>query len=184
MILRLVDRRTDPDTDRYDWSEGGAGAELLAGLVGQLGQPDWEIDVVLVSDEAMARLNEDFRKAPGVTDVLSFSYLQGTGPGPADLVGGQGHALSNLWLDTLAESRENGIALSVGEVVLAPGFISERCRDNGWSLEHEIPLLLVHGILHILGWDHASEDETEAMRSVEEKILAVEGLPHPLRERS
>ena len=88
MILRLVDRRTESDTGQYDWLEGGARSELLAGLVGQLGQRDWGIDVVLVNDEAMARLNEDFRKAPGVTDVLSFSYLQGTGSGPADLVGG------------------------------------------------------------------------------------------------
>ena len=83
MILRLVDRRTDPAAAGYDWLEGGAGFELLGGLAGQLGRPDWEIDVVLVNDEAMARLNEDFRKAPEVTDVLSFSYLQGTGPVPA-----------------------------------------------------------------------------------------------------
>ncbi len=184
MILRLVDRRTESDTGQYDWLEGGARSELLAGLVGQLGQRDWGIDVVLVNDEAMARLNEDFRKAPGVTDVLSFSYLQDTGSGPADLVGGQGHAFSDLWLDTLAKSRENDVAQSVGEVVLAPRFIADRCRENGWSLEHEIPLLLVHGILHILGWDHTGEDETEAMQAIEEEILAAWGLPHPLRERS
>ncbi len=184
MILRFVDRRTGPDTVGNDWFAGGVRAELLARLAGQLGQPDWVVDVVLVDDEAMAKLNGDFRKTPGVTDVLSFSYLLETGPGPADLVGGQGHAFANLWLDTFAESKENETRQAVGEVVLAPRFIADRCRENGWPLEHEIPLLLIHGILHTLGWDHASADETEAMQAIEEGILAAEGLPHPLRERS
>ena len=184
MILRLVDRRTAADPVGYDWFAGGSRPELLAELAGQLGQPDWEIDVVLVDDDAMARLNEDFRKTPGVTDVLSFSYLQDTGCGPADLIAGQGHAFTNLWLDTYPESKENETHRTVGEVVLAPRFISDRCRENGRSLEHEIPLLLVHGILHTLGWDHPGEEETGAMQAIEEGILAAEGLPHPLRERN
>jgi len=184
VIPRLVDRRTGPDTVSDDWFTEGARPELLAALAGQLGHPDWKIDVVLVDDDAMARLNDDFRNTPGVTDVLSFSYLQQTGSGPADLTGGQGHAFSNLWLDTFSGSTEDESHQAVGEVVLAPRFISDRCRENGWSLEHEISLLLVHGILHTLGWDHTSEEETGAMQAVEEGILAAEGLPHPLRERS
>jgi probable rRNA maturation factor len=184
LILRLVDRRTGPDTVGNDWLAEGTPPGLLDGLAGRLGHPDWEVDVVLVDDEAMAGLNEDFRNTPGVTDVLSFSYLLETGPGQADLIEGEGHAFTNLWLDTYPESKENEVHQAVGEVVLAPRFISDRCRKNGWSLEHEIPLLLVHGILHTLGWDHNSEDETEAMRAIEEEILAAEGLPHPLRERN
>ena len=83
-----------------------------------------------------------------------------------------------------AVAPENDTTGVVGEVVLAPGFVTERCRRKGWPLEHEIPLLVVHGILHILGWDHASEAETVAMQAVEEEILFARGLPHPLRERS
>ncbi len=45
-------------------------------------------------------------------------------------------------------------------------------------------MLLVHGILHILGWDHASEEETAAMQVMEAGVLATAGLPHPLLERS
>ena len=184
MILRLVERRTAPDSVGYDWFAKGSRPWLPGGPAEPLGRPDWAVDVVLVDDESMAGLNEDFRKVPGVTDVLSFSYLQDTGPGLPDLARGQGCAFTDLWLDTLSVTREDGAAVTVGEVVLAPGFVADRCRMKKWSLEHEIPLLVVHGILHILGWDHANEGEAEAMQVVEEEILAAGGLPHPLRERS
>ena len=149
-----------------------------------LGRPDWGCDVVLVDDGIMAGLNEEFRNVPGVTDVLSFSYLQGAGSGEAVLKRGQGHAFSDLWLDSLVTEEESGQTQVVGEVVLAPRFIVDRCGEKNWPENHEIPLLVVHGILHILGWDHEGERETAAMRNVEAEILAVEGLPHPLLERS
>jgi len=184
VILRLVERRPLTETDPYDWIEGVGPNGLLTGLASSLGRPQWEVDAVLVDDLTMAGLNEGFRKVPGVTDVLSFSYLQVTGTGPPALAGGQGRAFTNLWLDTITSAPENGTAPSVGEVILAPGFVADRCNRQKWSLEHEIPLLLVHGLLHILGWDHANPEETEAMQAVEEKILAAAGLPHPLLERS
>jgi len=153
-------------------------------MVKTLGRPDWAVDVVLIDDETMAGLNREFRQKDGVTDVLSFSYLQVSGPGDPDLPGGQGHAFRNLWLDTLVRDHENESDRTVGEVILAPGFVAARCRERGWALDHEIPLLVVHGILHLLGWEHTSDKESEAMRTVEVGVLASAGLPHPLRERS
>jgi rRNA maturation RNase YbeY len=184
VILRLVERRPPTETDRYDWIEGLGPSGLLTGLADSLGRPEWEVDAVLVDDPTMARLNEDFRKVQGVTDVLSFSYLQETGTGSPDLAVGRGHAFSNLWLDTISSDLENNTVTSVGEVVLAPGFVADRCYRQEWPLKHEIPMLLVHGLLHILGWDHANPEQTEAMQAVEENILAAAGMPHPLRERS
>ena len=184
MILEWVDRRAGPETVMFEDFDERFRKDLLAGLAEPLGQPGWAVDVVLVDDEAMAGLNVDFRKTAGVTDVLSFSYLRDAGPSRPDLVGGQGRAFTNLWLDTFPVAPENGTTGAVGEVVLAPWFVTERCRRKGWPLEHEIPLLVVHGILHILGWDHESEAETVAMQAVEKEILSARGLPHPLRERS
>jgi rRNA maturation RNase YbeY len=184
VILQWVDRRTGPEVAQFDSFDEGFRKDLLAGLAEPLGQSGWAVDVVLVDDEAMAGLNEDFRKTPGVTDVLSFSYLRDAGSGQPELVGGQGGAFTNLWLDTFPLAPENDTTGAVGEVVLAPMFVTERCRLKGWPLEHEIPLLVVHGILHILGWDHESEAETVAMQAAEEEILSAGGLPHPLRERS
>lgn len=184
MILKLVERRSRPEALGYDWGPAGSPSALLAAVADPLGAPGWVVDVVLVDDQAMAELNRGFRQVSGVTDVLSFSYLQEAGPGAPDLAAGDGHARANLWLDMQAGDPENGSAPVVGEVVLAPGFVVRRCREKGWPVEHEIPLLLVHGMLHILGWDHADDRETEDMQAVEEKILAAVDLPHPLRERS
>jgi len=166
------------------WLPAGPRHGILTDLTGPLGRPDWTVDLVLVDDETMAGLNAEFRRVQEVTDVLSFSYLQESGPGDPDLPAGRGRAHHNLWLDTLDPEPENEPYQAVGEVILAPGFVADRCRDRGWVLEHEIPLLVVHGVLHILGWEHANEKESEAMRTVEEGILATVGLPHPLRERS
>ena len=184
MILRLVERRFPPLTNRYDWLGEVGPTGVLTRLAGSLGRPEWTADVVLVDDDTMAALNEGFRKVAGVTDVLSFSYLEDTGTGNPDLARGQGHAFANLWLDTISSGQENGPVPAVGEVVLAPGFVADRCLRKGWPWEHEIPLLVVHGLLHLLGWDHADVDQTEAMQATEETILAAGGLSHPLRERS
>ncbi len=184
MNLRLVERRTRPVPLGAAWDAEGFRTGLVARLAAGLGLPHWGCDVVLVDDGIMAGLNKDFRNVPGVTDVLSFSYLQGAGSGDAVLKHGQGHAYADLWLDSLAFAQENDQAQVVGEVVLAPGFIVERCGERNWPENQEIPLLVVHGILHILGWDHESDGETAAMREVEAEILAGEGLSHPLLEGS
>lgn len=184
MILRLVERWSDAAADSYDWHGGVGPTGVLSHLAESLGRPEWTADVVLVDDENMATVNEEFRQVPGVTDVLSFSYLEMNGTGDPDLREGQGYAFTNLWLDTVTSGQENGAAPAVGEVVLAPGFVADRCHRRGWSLEHEIALLTVHGLLHLLGWDHADADQTEAMQVTEENILATCDLPHPLRERS
>ncbi|MEN8007171.1 MAG: rRNA maturation RNase YbeY [Candidatus Krumholzibacteriota bacterium] len=184
MILRLVERRKHPAPLGAAWAAEGFQSGLPARLAAALGRADWGCDVVLVDDDIMAGLNLEFRNVPGVTDVLSFSYLQGAGEGEAVLRRGQGRAAADLWLDSLAAATGDGPTQVVGEVVLAPGFIVARCREKNWSEDQEIPLLVVHGILHVLGWDHQDERETTAMRNVEAEILAAEGLPHPLLGRS
>ena len=72
----------------------------------------------------------------------------------------------------------------VGEIVLAPVFISRRCRENDWPVDLEFPMLVVHGLLHVLGWDHLEDLERQAMQDIEEKVLGTVNLTHPLRQRS
>ena len=107
MILRFVERRILPGDEMDSWLQTGSRHRLLVGLAEPLGLPEWTVDVVLIDDRTMARLNEEYRQTSGVTDVLSFSYLQDTGTGEPDLVSGRGHAFINLWLDTLAGDLEN-----------------------------------------------------------------------------
>jgi probable rRNA maturation factor len=180
--LHLVERRRDRRQDPDPWAEGRAAWATCRALVDGLGQPDWRVDVVLLDDADMAELNRDFRGGDGVTDVLSFSYLETAGQGEPDLQAGEGDAATALWVEALTP--EEAAAATVGELVLAPAFVAGRCREQGWNVAHEWPLLIIHGCLHILGWVHETAAEREAMQAVEARLLAAQGLPHPLRERS
>ncbi len=182
MKLNLVDRRRNRRPEPDPWAAGRRAWPACASLAADLGGADWTVDVVLVDDRDMTELNRDFRGGDGVTDVLSFSYLESDGPGDPDLRAGEKEAAADLWVEALSPADAD--AATVGEIVLAPSFVDGRCRERGWSVDHEWPLLVVHGCLHILGWVHESADEREAMQAVEARLLASGGLPHPLRERS
>ncbi len=177
MIPRLVERRHLPEVKNLVLSQMG----IYEKMVADLGQPDWAFDLVFIEDDAMANLNSQFRSRASVTDVLSFSYLKQEGKGDCVLPVGLNGAPVDLWLDPLAEPGFQGQPVQVGEVVLAPGFITSRCQRQNWSVEDEFPLLVVHGALHLLGWDHQDQDEAVAMRDLEEKLLLACGLSHPLR---
>ena len=178
MILTLIDRRREP-------SPAAAAAlhapwRLLTELAAALGPVDWRIDLVLVDDGAMTDLNRAYRGADGPTDVLSFSYLlesSEAGQTPAARAGDRG-AHHDLWADPL--EADAGSAMLAGEVVLAPAFITGRCAERGWAPDHEMALLVVHGCLHILGWEHDEEAERRAMMDLETAVLRGCGLPHPL----
>jgi probable rRNA maturation factor len=163
------------------WRGPGAATGLLERVVAPLGQEDWTVNLVLVDDDRMADLNRAWRGGEGVTDVLSFSYLEEADAGDRDLAGGDRGAARDLRLDAGDGADGAGI---VGEVVLAPRFVRERCEREGWDVDAEWPLLVVHGCLHVLGWEHAADDERRTMRGIEAELLAAAGLGHPLRERS
>jgi probable rRNA maturation factor len=180
LILSLVDRRSAPGDDPT-WKDGGELALGAAALAARVGPSVWAVDLVLVDDAVMEQINRDYRGVAGVTDVLSFSYLLATGTGPPALAAGRDHAHCDLWLDAAEARVEGDGAPVVGEIVLAPAFVADRCRDKGWPAAVEFALLVVHGCLHILGWEHERTADSEAMRATEAGILGQFDLPHPLR---
>lgn len=186
MILNLVDRRTDRTLPEPTGDWFTQRLDRLKALAGQVGPDGWAVDLVLVDDEHMAGLNRRFRGHDGVTDVLSFSYLVEPAGGPVDLEAGRHHAACDLALDPsgFPAGAAAGEPAVVGEVILAPGFAVRRCEQNGWSVAGEIPMLVVHGLLHVLGWEHDDERKRQAMQDIEEAVLASRQLTHPLRPRS
>ncbi len=102
---------------------------LCAGTLEALGAEACEVTVVLVGDRAMRDLNRRFRGRDYVTDVLSFEYGGGGGSGVPFL----------------------------GEIVISPS--TALCQALRWGSTHdrEMRRLLVHGILHLLGYDHTSD---------------------------
>jgi len=175
MKLSLVDRRSDPGVLPLS-------SERLAGLVDGLGLPSWTLNLVLVSDREMAALNQRWYGGEGVTDVLSFGYLEESGPGQESAFGapqlaaGSGGAACDLWVPP----GEDLAGMTAGEVVLAPDFVARRALAEAGDLSTEWALLLVHGTLHILGWRHDEDDARRAMRAQEAKVLAGAGFTHPM----
>jgi probable rRNA maturation factor len=105
-----------------------------------------ELSIALVDDDEMAGLNEQYRGITGPTDVLSFG-CDDPCPTPGDE------------------------PITLGDVVIAPAVAERQAAERGHSVEHELDVLLVHGILHLLGYDHESDEDAEAMLSREAVIL-------------
>jgi len=106
--------------------------------------PECEISLTFVDVTEMEELHIKWMNEPGPTDVLSF---------PMDM----------------PESK--GEVVTLGDIVIAPAVAAQQASTAGHSLEHEIYILATHGLLHILGYDHADPDEEKVMFSLQEKIV-------------
>ena len=171
MKARVHDRRAAPSP-----APPARWREALAKLTAPGGRPDWPLDIVLVDDPEIARLNREWRARDEVTDVLSFSYLETAGAGPPALRAGQAHAASDLWRGP----GDDAAAAPAGELVLAPDFVVARCVEHGWDEAAEWALLTVHGLLHVIGWTHDGPRDSAAMRARETELLKGAGFAHPL----
>jgi probable rRNA maturation factor len=108
-------------------------------------QPQSELSLALVGNREIQRLNRQYRHKPKPTDVLSF---------PADDIDAK-----------LADRK------LLGDIVISVPRAKEQAKAGGWTLAEEIDRLLIHGILHLLGYDHErSKKEAHIMRALEGKI--------------
>lgn len=115
---------------------------------------DTEVDVVLSTNDEVAVLNAQWRGKPKPTNVLSFPAAAGMVLPP-------------------------GAPRPVGEIILAAGVVAREAAEQDKPLEHHFTHLVVHGFLHIMGYDHQNDDEAEQMESLEKEILANLGIPNP-----
>jgi probable rRNA maturation factor len=113
------------------------------------GATSGDLTIVLVDDDRIQALNRDFLGRDTPTDVLSF---------PAD------------------ESDPETGRLYLGDVIISLPRAAEQSQERGHSLEAEIQLLVVHGVLHLLGHDHAEAGEKERMWAVQAKALEHLGI--------
>jgi len=116
-----------------------------------------EVSITAVSDEVIASLKSEHLGVAEPTDVLSFPI--------EDLTPGVPPA-----------SSAHGPPILLGDVVIAPDFISRQAGEHGVSEDEELLLMVVHGILHLMGWDHEDDAEAEAMEQREREILALVGV--------
>jgi probable rRNA maturation factor len=110
-----------------------------------------EVSVRLVSESEMAELNQRYRGQTGATNVLSF---------PAALPDGVEHPL-------------------LGDIVICPAVVNREARQQNKTAQQHWMHMLVHGSLHLIGFDHVEESDALTMEALEREILQAQGYPCP-----
>jgi probable rRNA maturation factor len=154
-------------------------ANALGGLVAKAldatGAPaPASIGVILADDAELAGLNATHMGADGPTDVLSFPLLP-PGAFPAHPGSATGGARAGAFpLPPGARPHLGDIVVSVERAIAqAAARQGGQSSDRRWAPADELRLLLVHGVLHVTGWDHAEALEGAAMRALEQELLDV-----------
>ena len=106
--------------------------------------PDCDLNIAFVEYDYMTELHIKWMDEPGTTDDLSF---------PMDM------------------PEEPGEAVTLGDIVISPVVAAAQALTQGHSTEHEIYILATHGLLHIIGYDHAESVEEKVMFDLQEKIV-------------
>jgi probable rRNA maturation factor len=106
--------------------------------------PECDLNIAFVEDDYMTELHVKWMDEPGSTDVLSF---------PMDM------------------PEEPGQAVTLGDIVISPVVAAAQALTQGHSTEHEIYILATHGLLHIIGYDHADKADEKTMFDLQEKIV-------------
>ncbi|MBQ4233362.1 MAG: rRNA maturation RNase YbeY [Firmicutes bacterium] len=115
---------------------------------------DVSLSVTIVGKDEIRVLNRDYRNVDSVTDVLSF---------PA-------------YGDEEEISLEEGEELSLGDVVICEERAREQAEEYGHSFDRELIYLFTHSVLHLLGYDHMTDEDKAVMREKEEAVMSALGL--------
>jgi probable rRNA maturation factor len=156
--IYAADEQHDHDIDLERWvglANGTLTDEGVRGLA--------EVSLIFVDEPAISSLNQQFMGKAGSTDVLSFpidSEPEPTGRVPD--AGGSGPG----------EPPPPEIPQLIGDIVICPAVAARNAVEHECSFDDEIALLVVHGVLHLLGWDHVVDEEAERMEARESELLA------------
>lgn len=135
-------------------------AVAAAALAAEGMPPYAEVSVTLVDDDEIQALNRDYRGKDAPTDVLSFPIWE-----PEEIADLRLHP-----------ERYPERPLLLGDVVISVPTAIRQAEEYGHGVDRELAYLCVHGVLHLLGYDHEEEAARQAMRQREEAILAEAGL--------
>lgn len=129
--------------------------EFLSRVCGALGLAQGCFDVTLVGDRAMRSLNARFRGKDATTDVLSFPLLERVTQG---LRAGKGARAVVAARTRTGHGAVPSEISFIGDVVISVPAAERNARREGWPLEIELPQLALHGVLHLLGYDHETDE--------------------------
>jgi probable rRNA maturation factor len=121
---------------------------VMAGVTGPV-----EMGLVIACDETVRELNRSYREVDATTDVLAFGFLE---PG----------SLEDEHFVTPPDSR-----LNLGEVIISYPQAARQAGEHNNPLDRELALLVAHGTLHLLGYDHADPEAGQRMQAMEARVL-------------
>lgn len=125
-----------------------------------LGQKDnLFAELVFVSEEEIRKLNRDTRAKDSVTDVLSFPTLDGI----------RGEILDRKHYPCNVEGKK----LYIGSIAICYKRAEAQAQEYGHSTEREVSYLIIHGLLHLMGYDHIDETDKKQMRTLEKAALSM-----------
>ena len=132
--------------------------ECSLGHGAQHSDTDYELGLFITNDETVRRLNREYRGVDKATDVLSFALTEGGG----------GDSSPSFIMPP------DGI-VHLGEVVVSYPRAQEQAEENGREVSEEVAWLVVHGVLHLLGYDHDEPARGRRMRALEKGVLSEVG---------
>jgi probable rRNA maturation factor len=131
--------------------------DLASLVLAEEGYPEsTELTLLFVKDSEMASYNHRFLNRPGPTDVLAFP-------------------VEELKAGEVPDVDPKGPPLVLGDVIVAPSYVRRQAADLEVGFEDEMALLVIHGILHLIGYDHQKDPDAEVMEMRESELLAKVG---------
>jgi probable rRNA maturation factor len=151
--------RAEPDAEAVIHRAIAAAAETVHAGSGDASFGEAELAVMLTNDAGIRTLNSNWRGIDKPTNVLSFPALQPTGGGPDEA------------------------PRMLGDIAIAYETTRREADDEQKPFDHHLSHLAIHGFLHLMGYDHETDDDAEAMEGLEQEILAQLGIPDPYADR-
>lgn len=131
--------------------------EVTFGILGVT--KNYEVDVSLVDEATIHDINREYRKVDRVTDVISFAFEDDE--------------------SALGQIKGDDVPRLLGEIFICVPRALEQAKEIGNTPERELCFLFVHGLLHLLGYDHMTPEDEQTMFPLQEKILLAYKEAHP-----
>ena len=155
-IIDIIDEQAYLNEPQYQMIN-----QLLAMAQEEIGLKDeFELDISIVNNDEIHRLNREFRSIDRPTDVLSFAMEEVSEEDDLDI--------------DLKMFEE--LTRHLGDIIISIDKVKEQAEEYQHSVDRELGFLVVHGFLHLNGYDHQTPEEEKEMFSIQEKVLERYGL--------
>lgn len=145
-MITLINRQRTISVDT-EWV-----STLIKELLAIVDYSAFDIGIFLTTNKTIQHYNKTYRNKKGPTDILSFSYYPHLKPGTR--------------IHAPTEEDKN-----LGDIILSLEYIKKDAEKKGTTFEHRLMILLIHGICHLLGYDHETDSDWRSMRAKETHLL-------------